>query len=318
MIKIKHFGCFVASSTIVITVMACGSSESTSPVPTQPSSITEAGSSMMSSWTQEGLRLDNSLAGYSGVLADTSTIQLDDGTWRMYMHTGGQIRSATSINGLTFTMESGGRLPEGYGQPRAIKLSDGRVRIFANTGDGIGSGVSEDGGLTFSAEGGVRVSASSFGVTQLTGPSNIVRTSDGRWRMYFSDLPLPGEGPIPHSIHSASSSDLYSWSPDFGARIGPLATLTGSGEHPAAIANGDGSISLFYFRNDTFQLMVATSVDGLEFTAESDTGLSSNVSMANDPDLVRLPGGAVRMYYNEGTEAGGRIYSALHPGVLPW
>ena len=94
--------------------------------------------------------------------------------------------------------------------------------------------------------------------------------------------------------------------------------MTGSGEHPAAIANDDGSISLFYFRNDTWELLVATSTDGLEFQTELDTGLSTNASMANDPDLVRLPGGAVRMYYNEGTEAGGRIYSALHSGVLPW
>ena len=299
------------TATVVLT--ACGENGDTSLSPTAPTTTTP----FLQLWAREGIRLDNGLAGYSGVLADTSTIQLTDGRWRMYVFVGGQVRSAISSDGLSFSMEPGSRLPEGYGQPRVIRLNDEQLRIFASGVDGIRSAISQDDGMTFTSEDSNRVNASSFGLTELTGPSNIVRTSDGRWRMYFSDLPRPGQL-LAHSIYSASSSDLLNWYPDFGTRIGPDAELTGSGEHPAAISNSDGSVSIFYFRNDTAQLMAATSNDGLTFTTESDTGLSSQGNMANDPDLVRFSGGIVRMYYNEGNEAGGRVYSARHSGNLPW
>jgi len=298
----------------IIVLTACGDNGGTSVSPTAPTTVMP----VPQLWAREGIRLDNGLAGYSGVLADTSTIQLTDGRWRMYVFTGGQVRSATSLDGLSFSMEPGSRLPKGYGQPRVIRLSDERLRIFASGVGGIRSAISQDDGMTFSREDGIRVNASSFGLTDLTGPSNIVRTYDGRWRMYFSDLPRPGQTLMPHSIYSASSSDLLNWYPDSGARIGPGAELTGSGEHPAAISNSDGSVSILYFRNNTFELMAATSNDGLTFTTEFDTGLSSQGDQANDPDLVRIPGGMVRMYYNEGNEMGGRVRSAVHSGTPPW
>ncbi len=300
------------SATFVVT--ACGANGDGALSPTAPSMVP----SVLQLWSREGIRLDNGIAGYSGVLADTSTIQLTDGRWRMYVFTGGQVRSAISPDGLSFNMEPGSRLPEGYGQPRVVRLDNGHLRIFTNGMGGIISAVSQDDGMTFTSEEGIRVNASSFGLTELTGPSNLVRTSDGRWRIYFSDLPRAGQTLMPHSIYSASSSDLLNWYPDFGTRIGPKAELTGSGEHPAAIANADGSVSIFYFRNNTYELMAATSNDGLTFTTESDTGLSSQSSMANDPDLVRLSGGTLRMYYNAGDATGGRVYSALHSGSPPW
>ena len=255
----------------------------------------------------------------------------------MYVFTGGAIRSVIMTPGVPtlVRVESGTRLPEGYGQPRVIELADGRFRLFATGADGIRSAISDD-GVSFVVEDGLRVSAASVGATSLTGPSNIVKTSDGSWRMYFSELPIPAGEPSPtadpvpgdsvpgtvtvtkHSIYSASSDDLETWVVDEGVRIGTDATLTGSGEHPAAIANADGSVSIFYFRNDTKRLMVATSDDGLSFATESVTGLSTDALMANDPDIVRDGDGTVRIIYNHGTDAGGWIYSASHPGDLLW
>jgi hypothetical protein len=149
--------------------------------------------------------------------------------------------------------------------------------------------------------------------------------------MYFSELPTPGGEPTPtadpvpgqlnlttHTIYSASSDDLQTWVVDDGTRVGKGATLTGSAEHPAAIANADGSVSIFYFRNDTKRLMVATADDGLSFATEADTGLATGALMANDPDVLRDGDGTVRIIYNHGTDAGGWIYSASHPGTLPW
>lgn len=260
-------------------------------------------------WTPEGVRLDGASAGFSGVFADTSTIQLNDGRWRMYVFAGNQYRSAISPDGLSFTMEAGARLPEGDGHIRVLRLPDGRIRAYNISQNGIVSSVSTDDGTTFTREAGFRVTGSAIGFT----PSgcSIVRLSNGMWRMYFSSLPLPGEGPRAHPVRSATSGDLLNWTVDAGFRIGPGAALTDSAEHPAALENADGSISLFYFRNSTFKMMMSTSRDGLLFTTESDTG----ISQANDPDVITLSNGRVRMYYNwsEGS-ATGRVSSAIYSG----
>ena len=64
--------------------------------------------------------------------------------------------------------------------------------------------------------------------------------------------------------------------------------------------------------------MVATAEDGVWFATEADTGLATGALMANDPDVLRDGDGTVRIIYNHGTDAGGWIYSASHPGTLPW
>ena len=258
-----------------------------------------------SSWVAEGVRLTNATAGFSGVIADTSTLLLTDGRWRMFLFTGGVYRSAISPDGLAFTMESGTRLPEGAGHARVVRLDDGRVRIFYISHNGISSSISSDEGVTFTAEAGERISASVVGASALSGCS-IVRKSGGGWRMYFSDLPVPGAAVAPLKIYSASSSDLITWTADAGVRIGPGATLTGSGEHPGAYVNSDGSVSLFYFRNSNLGFLTATAADGLSFTTEASVGISP----ANDPDIVRLADGSLRMYYNWGDNTSGAIYSA--------
>lgn len=304
----------LALAALIAAFAGCGGQNTpTSPSPATtpnqaPSPTTRPAPS--STWKTEGVRLDNAGAGVSGVIADTSTLRLNDGRWRMFVFAGGQYRSAVSVDGLSFTMESGARLPEGLGQIRVLRVPDGRVRAYSTASDGIVSSISSDEGMTFTSESGTRVSASAAGFT--TGGAAIVRTRDGTWRMYFSDLPLPGEGVKPHTVRSASSSDLLDWTVDAGVRIGPGAALSGSAEHPGAMANPDGSISLFYFRNETLKLMMATSSDGLTFTSESDT----NLSQANGPDPIRLPNGMVRLYYNWGNDAAGAIYSALSSGAF--
>ena len=259
-----------------------------------------------SGWVAEGVRLTNATTGFSGVLADTSTLRLTDGRFRMFMFSGDAYRSAVSSDGLTFTMESGTRLPSGSGHIRVVRLEDGRVRAFYISHGGIASAISSDEGVTFTVEGD-RISASTFGASQLSG-CVVVRMSDGRWRMYFSDLPVPGAAVVPLKIYSASSSDMLTWTADTGVRIGPGATLSGSGEHPAAWVNGDGSVTLFYFRNSTLGFLKATAADGLTFASESSVGLSP----ANDPDVVQLADGSFRMYYNWGDNTSGAIYSARH------
>jgi hypothetical protein len=291
--------------------IACGSASSpsepstTTTTTTTPTPTPNPGGS--ATWTLEGVRLTAATAGLVGqtTLADSTTIRLNDGRYRMYMFAGDNIRSAISSDGLSFTMESGARLPQGSGQSRAIRLTDGRIRIFYATSTGLGSAISTDDGANFTVEAGLRISGSAAGMSQLTGPG-IIRLANGTYRAYFSDLPIPGQGILPHMIKSATSTDLFTWTVESGVRIGPGATLSGNSEHPCAILNPDGSTTIFYFRNTDTRLYYSTSADGLTFTTETTTG----ISQANDPDIVTLADGSVRLYYNWTDSGGGIILSA--------
>ena len=102
------------------------------------------------------------------------------------------------------------------------------------------------------------------------------------------------------------------------ARFPP--TRRGSAAHACAIANSDGSVSIFYFRQTpgappgaaSDGIYTATSTDGLTFSSETATG----ISRGNDPDVVQA-GGSLRMYYNwfdAGSGSNGTIYAARRTG----
>ena len=152
-----------------------------------------------------------------------------------------------------------------------------------------------------------RISAGAAGLTQLSGPG-IVRLPDGRWRMYFSELDVPGAAVIPLPMKSATSSDLMNWTVDAGVRVGPGATLSGSAAHPTATISASGVVTVYFFRNSDLKLYGATSADGLAFTAEA-----AVLDRAADPDVVVLPTGGMRMYYNWFDAAAGThtMFSAI-------
>jgi hypothetical protein len=236
----------------------------------------------------------------------------------MLLEVGRAVRSAVSNDGLVFTMESGIRLSD-VTHVRVIQLADGRHRVYyrSRSSTEIQSSISTDEGLTWTPESGIRLSAAAAGVATVSGVS-VVRMPDGKWRMYFSEAPASGFPPPPRRTFSAWSDDLLTWTMDPGVRVGPGATLAGSAEHPAVLANPDGSISIFYFRNNPTQLLTATSTDGLTFSSETIIFQQSGPnpgSPENDPDVVRLPDGTIRMYYGTGNESGGAIHSARRTGA---
>jgi hypothetical protein len=271
-------------------LVACGGGGDTS-TPTSPTTTPTTTVGTASTWTTEGLRFSSASTGLGTPMADSTSLLLNDGRWRMFIFAGDGYRSLISSDGLTFTLEAGTRLPRGYGHSRILRLADGRVRMFSISQGGIASLISTDEGVTFVEEG-MRITAAQAGLGQLSGPG-IVRMSDGRWRMYFSELDVPGAAIVPLPMKSATSVDLLSWTMDPGVRVGPGATLSGSAAHPAAIANANGSVTVFFFRNGDTRLWAATSTDGVTFTSETPV-----LSQAADPDVVSLPGGGLRMYYN--------------------
>jgi len=281
-----------------------------SPVPTP--ALTPAPTVTTSVWTKEdGIRLQPSDAGLESgsVVADISVIIRADDTYRAYFAINEGIRSATSNDGLTFTVEAGFRLSEGYGMPRVVRLNDGSYRLFAIVSDGIASAVSDD-GLAFTVEEGTRIKASDFGVEQLSGGS-LVELDDGTYRMYFSDLPKPGEGVKDHQVFSATSSDMLAWTAESGVRVGSGSGIDMSAEHPFVVKRSDGTFRMFYYRNNPTGLWTATSADGLTWEDQESTGITEKTE-GNDPDVVTLTDGRWRLYFGDFDESiGGLIYSAV-------
>lgn len=261
-------------------------------------------------WNELGVTLQPSDVGVEAGLpvADQSAVLLPDGSIRLYFFGQNQgILSAISTdNGQHFTPEPGQRLPDGNGMPRAITLPDGRIRLYVIGGDGIHSAISSD-GLTFTAEPGVRISNAGAPVPALSGVS-VVRTDAG-FRAYFSDLPRPGEGPKPHIVYSAQSTDGLTWSFDDGVRVGAANfaapdAMQQSAEHPFVLRESDGSYTMYFARNQ--MLWSATSADGLSWDNQQSTGI-----VGNDPDALDLPSGQrLLLYGNFRPDIGGYLLAA--------
>ena len=258
-----------------------------------------------------------------GVLADTSAVRLDDGRVRQYIFAQGiGIVSAISLTaeGVTFVPEAGARMPDGSGMPRAVAKPGGGWRLFYTSTGGIKSAVSAD-GLTFTPEAGFRITAEAagFGATTASATSGATVTTlrDGRFRMYFSDLPRPGDPPGMHLVKSAISTDMLAWTVEAGVRLGAGAVaLTDSAEHPFALANPDGSVTLYYGKfgggtgtPKTEGVYQSTSMDGLTFEQET-----LDVAFGNDPDALRRVDGTLVLYYGGfDPQVGGTINVAQCP-----
>lgn len=175
---------------LLIATAACGGSSS----PAAPSATTTTTTTTVApTWNQEGVRMTNITAGFPNtVLANPSVFRLNDNRFRMLV-TGGTdpsgIISATSPDGLAWTFESGRRVQTSgdCGHVRAFRLDDGRVSVYCRNPSGILSYISSDEGLTLTREGtGLMITNAQVGAARLS-TGGIVRTRDGRWRMYFSD-----------------------------------------------------------------------------------------------------------------------------------
>ncbi len=113
---------------------------------------------------------------------------------------------------------------------------------------------------------------------------------------------------------------MLAWTVEAGVRVGAgAAVLTGSAEHPFALANPDGSVTLYYGKfgepglpEGVYQ---STSIDGLTFGQET-----LDVFFGNDPDAVRLADGTLVLYYGGfDPRVGGTINVAQCPDpALPW
>lgn len=227
----------------------------------------------------------------------------------------GVLVSALSSDGITFTVDNSFTSPfstVGIAQPTIVASPTGGYRMFARQDTLVYSATSSD-GQTWTQESGTRFDVSSMGLTSTTGPS-VVLLSNGQYRMYFSPEPTNcASAGVTNSIYSASSTDQLTWTADSGVRLGEEVDARCKNK-PSAIVQSDGTVTLFYHvysrtgGGDSYGSMIyystSTSSDGLTFTSETSTGLgvtsptSAGLTQATDPNILEMPDGSVRLYFD--------------------
>lgn len=121
------------------------------------------------------------------------------------------IRSARSDDGLVWSPEPGirfGKDDRHYSSARIVFLSDGRCRLYiGESGTGIISAISEDGGTTFSREDGIRIDRSGPYDKTVAFAPEILRTTSGAYIMYYAGYAAPNRA----YILMATSDDGIRW-----------------------------------------------------------------------------------------------------------
>ena len=168
-------------------------------------------------------------------MVDPCVLPMQDGTFRLYVPSGGATISAASADGLAFALEDGARITEG-GMPGGLLLPDNRVRMFVCLG-GIFSHISDD-GLNFKREDGMRISSSPG--TFVDNPQPL-RLRDGTYLMLYQSAAESSVGQVDgwrKEIHLATSTDGYNWATN------PAVIATGGTS--ALVEMPDGTLLIYY------------------------------------------------------------------------
>ena len=195
---------------------------------------------------------------------------------------------------------------------------EGGFRAYVSFGEkGIASAYSKD-GQVWTADSGVRLKPSDFGLQKLTS-SNPIKLSDGRYRMYIGDdsdyfHTCASDQTISTNIYSAISSDQLSWTPEAGIRIGSSVTKLCK-LHPQAFIDNDGKYGVVYSVTSTpgpdspkgymTACYESKSSDGLNFNSgglvpvglKGRTAISSVSLNCTDPSIYIMPDKTARFFY---------------------
>ena len=135
------------------------------------------------------------------------------------------IRSATSSDGLRWTMDPGVRVESvchNYASPRIVCLDDGRCRMYLfDRGQGIISLLSHD-GLEFHPEPGLRISQDGPYDSLCAFASEIVRVAGAGYVMYYAGYSQASDSQSSRAdILRAVSSDGLTWKKEAAPVIAP-------------------------------------------------------------------------------------------------
>ena len=229
--------------------------------------ILSATSQDASTWIPEaGVRLGPREGGAGAFrVVSPEVVPLADGSGRMRMYyecsPGPQsrdstLRSAVSADaGLTWTVEPGVRFGEpdqSFNAPRLVFLEDGRCRLYCSLREaGIVSALSEDGGLNFVREPGLRIARGGAYDTLTAFAPEVLRIEGAGYRMYYAGWVAAPEVPAGSKYHgrifSASSQDGLEWTKEQGICIDNGGRWDAAkASEPCVIDLPDGRFRMFY------------------------------------------------------------------------
>ena len=274
-------------------------------------------------WTYEGVVLSQGQTGNGG--SDPFVLRLDDGRYRMYYAVAdapdpdwwGMV-SWVSGDGLCFTRETGYRF-EGYTLfgHWIVRNPDGSYRMYwldqkqgfvNNLGCiAIKSALSTDGGWTFVADSGERLTYSGTGYeANGIGFGRVILLGDGTFRMFYSGISDYGR------TLSAISSDGLTFTREAGIRLDKLCPAEGNAPMVTPIIDALGSYHAFLwgtrctgnYEDSESGLFDGTTPDGLTITIASSPfvqGYSQDGTMntwvhPEDFTVVQTPQG-LRVYF---------------------
>ncbi|MBI2186062.1 MAG: hypothetical protein HYU37_02925 [Acidobacteria bacterium] len=167
----------------------------------------------------------------------------------------------------------GGVRAEG-GVPYALRLADGRIRLYYCGPGGIPSALSDADGLDFVAEAGVRIAQEFVGNEAIVCDPTVIRYGDGL-RMYYKgqeEQGPPWSGK--HRVFTASSNDGgLTWVKEGMVIDGMFDGIFAGASAPEAIVLEDGRVRLYYVTGNPREgqphgVASALSGDGLLFELE--------------------------------------------------
>lgn len=271
--------------------------------------------------------LTDKLLLFAGGYADPSVLQMDDGTFLMYLNRSKEIVNnpgvfiLSSQDGLSWE-EITDTVFRGVAVGRAVKFPDG-VRYYYHQPPGrkenvgsIMSSFSED-GITNWRDEGVRVRPQDGYAA--VGPT-VVQLRNGTYRMFFHEAKLDESGKVPRVpetiISAASSPDGLTWIRDEKPALVPDEQIEGgrilNARHPFAMPWGNGYLMLYWSGPG---ILAAYSDDGFNWVKLGPTGITGA-----DNHVISLPDGTYRLYYGGGCEGEPDCADAgpgtIHTGIL--
>ena len=317
-------------SFFILMIVGCGGGggenppDDTTPKPYTCSGTPATCLRIASAWTFEGIVLAQGQTGNGG--PDPWIIRLDDGRYRLYYAVAdtpadpdwwGMV-SWISSDGLSFTKEAGYRF-EGYTlfAHCIVRNPDGSYRMYwldqkqgsvNNLGyKAIKSALSTDGGLTFTADPGERLTYSGTGYeTNGIGGGRVTLLGNGQFRMYYRGVSDYGR------MLSAVSSDGLSFTREVGVRLDKLCPPESGAPGITPVVDALGAFHTFTqavrctgnYVNSKAGLFDGTSPDGLTISIDaapfvqgySKDGTLQNQVEPEDFTVVQTPEG-LRVYF---------------------
>ncbi len=187
-------------------------------------------------WVPEtGVRLSAEAGGageYRVVSSEVVPVAHESGHWRMYYEccrgpqsVGNTILSARSEDdGITWKLEPGvrwGNDRSNFAAPRIQFLDGGRMRLFCyERGKGIISAISEDGGVTFVREPGLRIAQDGPWDSEAAFAPEVVQLGEDDFVMFYAGYSAANRA----QILRATSQDGLNWRKEAQPAISPNGT----------------------------------------------------------------------------------------------